>query len=230
MRILLVEDEDRIASFVTKGLAAHGYEVERVSTGADALRRAPEADLAILDLGLPDIDGLDVLTALRSTVTDLQVIVLTARGDVGDRVRGLERGADDYLSKPFAFEELLARIRARVRTLEQVDRRHLQHAGVRMDLLDRQVRVDGRRVELSGREFELLEAFLREPSRTLSRETLLSRVWGLEFDPRSNLVEVYVRYLRRKLGSGRIITVKGRGYRLAAEMREVSSSARDPDV
>jgi DNA-binding response OmpR family regulator len=215
MRVLLVEDEDRIASFVVKGLAAHGYEVERVSNGADALRRAPDADLAILDLGLPDIDGLDVLSALRSSAIDVQVIVLTARGDVDDRVRGLERGADDYLSKPFAFEELLARIRARVRTLEQGGRRQLAHHGVRMDLLRREVTVDGRRVELSAREFELLQAFLREPSQTLSRETLLSHVWGLEFDPRSNLVEVYVRYLRKKLGSGRIVTVKGLGYRLA---------------
>jgi DNA-binding response OmpR family regulator len=215
MKILLVEDEARIASFVMKGLAAHGYEVEHVTTGADALRRVSETDVAILDLGLPDMDGLDLLPALRSSSTDVQVIVLTARGDVDDRVRGLELGADDYLSKPFAFEELLARVRARIRTLEQGERRQLAHAGVRMDLLRREVAVDGRRVELSAREFDLLQAFLREPARTLSRETLLSQVWGLEFDPRSNLVEVYVRYLRRKLGRGRILTVKGHGYRLA---------------
>jgi DNA-binding response OmpR family regulator len=176
----------------------------------------------ILDLGLPDVDGLHVLSALREAREDVQVIVLTARRGVDDRVEGLEAGADDYLSKPFAFEELLARIRARVRTLERRDRSVLRWGSLEMDLLARGVSVEGRRVELSAREFELLEALLREPSATHTRESLLADVWGLTFDPRSNLVDVYVRYLRRKLGRDRIETVKGSGYRLAPERAGVS--------
>jgi two-component system copper resistance phosphate regulon response regulator CusR len=216
MKVLLVEDEERIVSFLRKGLSRHGYEVELAATGREALRRAGTADIVILDLGLPDMDGLDVLSALRTADVDAQVIVLTARGDVDDRVEGLERGADDYLAKPFAFEELLARIRARVRTLEERDRRVLYHADVRMDLLARRVTVADDPVDLSTREFAMLEAFLHDPSSVLSRPVLLSRVWGLEFDPQSNLVDVYVRTLRKKLGSHRIETVKGSGYRLAA--------------
>jgi DNA-binding response OmpR family regulator len=218
MNVLLVEDEERIASFLRKGLARHGYDVTVASTGREGIERAAAADVVILDLGLPDMDGLDVLSALRIAEVGAQVIVLTARGDVDDRVEGLERGADDYLAKPFAFEELLARIRARVRTLEERERRVLAHADVRMDLLRRRVTVEDVPVALSGREFALLEAFLRDPAAILSRSALLSRVWGLEFDPRSNLVEVYVRTLRKKLGADRIETVKGRGYRLAPSM------------
>jgi DNA-binding response OmpR family regulator len=145
------------------------------------------------------------------------VIVLTARDGVDDRVDGLEAGADDYLVKPFAFEELLARVRARVRARDQQPDRILRWGAVRMDRLARRVTVDGHRIDLSGREFELLEAFLQQPSEVHTREALLSSVWGLGFDPRSNLVDVYVRYLRRKLGPGRIETVKGAGYRLAPD-------------
>ena len=220
MRIILIEDEERIASFVMKGLRAHGYEVDHVQTGGEGLRRAAAADVVILDLGLPDVDGLEVLRLLRASSEEVQVIVLTARGELRDRVEGLERGADDYITKPFAFDELLARIRARVRTLEQVERRVLRHGGLVMDLLTRTVTLAGTEVALSGREFELLQALLREPGRPVSRQELLSRVWGLDFDPRSNLVEVYVRYLRRKLGADRIVTVKGAGYRLGAPSGE----------
>ena len=221
MRILVVEDEQRIAAFIVKGLTRQGYEVEHVRTGHEALQRAGRCDVVILDLGLPDVDGLHVLTALRAAQEDVQVIVLTARSGVDDRVEGLEAGADDYLSKPFAFEELLARIRARVRTLEQRHRSVLRWGSLQMDLLARRVSVDGRRVDLSAREFALLEALLRRPSETHTRESLLANVWGLAFDPRSNLVDVYVRYLRRKLGRDRIQTVKGAGYRLAPEPARV---------
>jgi DNA-binding response OmpR family regulator len=141
------------------------------------------------------------------------VIVLTARAELADRVHGLQRGADDYLVKPFAFEELLARIRARVRSLEQVERRHLSLDGIRMDLLDRKVSVDGRRVGLSARQFELLEVFLRSGGEVLTRDRLLEQVWGLDFDPGTNVVDVYVGYLRKKIGADRIETVRNRGYR-----------------
>ena len=217
MKILVVEDEERIATFLVKGLSREGYDLEHVKTGRDALERAGGSDLVILDLGLPDVDGLDVLTSLRAEREDVQVIVLTARDGVDDRVEGLEAGADDYLVKPFAFEELLARIRARVRAMDQQRHRILRWGAVRMDRLARRVTVDGRRIDLSAREFELLEAFLHQPSEIHTREALLASVWGLGFDPRSNLVDVYVRYLRRKLGSGRIETVKGFGYRLAPD-------------
>lgn len=217
MKVLVVEDEDKIASFIVKGLVAGGYETERVVTGAEALERAPDADVMVLDLGLPDLDGIDVLRRLREQDLETQVIVLTARAELADRVHGLEHGADDYLVKPFAFEELLARIRARVRTLEQVERRHLTVDGIRMDLLDRKVSVEGRRVDLSARQFSLLEMFLRSRGAILTRERLLEQVWGLSFDPGTNVVDVYVGYLRRKIGWDRIETVRNQGYRLRAE-------------
>jgi DNA-binding response OmpR family regulator len=215
VKVLVVEDEDKIASFVVKGLAAVGYETEHVATGAEAIERAPEADVMVLDLGLPDIDGIDVLRRIRERDLETQVIVLTARAELGDRVQGLELGADDYLVKPFAFEELLARIRARIRTIEQVERRHLHVDAIRMDLLERTVSVEGRRVDLSSRQFELLEVFLRAGNGVLSREQLLEQVWGLPFDPGTNIVDVYVGYLRRKIGAHRIETVRNQGYRLA---------------
>jgi DNA-binding response OmpR family regulator len=216
MRILVVEDERRIASFIVKGLSGAGYDTEHVTTGAEAIERAGDADVMILDLGLPDLDGIDVLERIRAQDLETQVIVLTARAELGDRVHGLERGADDYLVKPFAFEELLARIRARVRSLEQVERRHLRFDGIRMDLLARTVSVEGRRIDLSARQFELLEVLLRSAGTVLTREQLLDRVWGLPFDPGTNVVDVYIGYLRRKIGPDRIETVRSRGYRLVA--------------
>jgi two-component system, OmpR family, copper resistance phosphate regulon response regulator CusR len=214
MKVLVVEDEERIASFVVKGLTTVGYETEHVTTGAEALERAATADVIVLDLGLPDVDGMEVLRRIRRDGLDAQVIVLTARAELDDRIEGLELGADDYLVKPFAFEELLARIRARVRSLEQVERRHLRFDGIRMDLLERRVSVDGRAVDLSARQFELLEVLLRAEGDVLSREQLLEQVWGLEFDPGTNVVDVYIGYLRRKIGPERIETVRTRGYRL----------------
>jgi DNA-binding response OmpR family regulator len=217
MKVLVVEDEEKIASFIVKGLVGAGYETEHVATGAQAVERAPDADVMVLDLGLPDLDGIDVIQRIRERDLETQVIVLTARAELADRVHGLEGGADDYLVKPFAFEELLARIRARVRSLEQVERRHLSVDGIRMDLLDRKVSVDGHLVDLSARQFELLEVFLRSGGEILTRDQLLEQVWGLAFDPGTNVVDVYVGYLRRKIGAHRIETVRNRGYRLGVE-------------
>jgi DNA-binding response OmpR family regulator len=216
VRLLLVEDEDRIASFIRKGLSAAGYTVEHVTTGAEARARASsrEFDLAILDLGLPDVDGRDVLRSWRDLGLRLPVVILTARGEVQDRVEGLELGADDYLTKPFAFDELLARIRVRLRPQAGADATTVRFRDVELDLRTRRVTVRGRSIELAPREFGVLEAFLRNPGHVLSREQLLSRVWGYDFDPQSNLVDVYVGYLRKKLGDGYIETVRGAGYRL----------------
>jgi DNA-binding response OmpR family regulator len=216
MKILVVEDEDRIASFLSKGLRAAGYAVDRVANGRDAMAagRDPYLDLVVLDLGLPDMDGSIVLKDLREAGMKTPVIILTARGDVDDRVAGLDLGADDYLAKPFAFDELLARVRARLRRRGDGGGTGLRAGGIELDLLTRRASVGGRTVELTGREFTLLETLLRHPNQVLSREQLLSRVWGLSFDPGSNLVDVYVRYLRRKLGDGVIETVRGVGYRL----------------
>jgi DNA-binding response OmpR family regulator len=224
MKVLVVEDEAKIASFIVKGLAAAGYDAEHVTTGAAALERAAAADVMVLDLGLPDLDGIDVIEQLRGDGVDTQIIVLTARAELADRVTGLEHGADDYLVKPFAFEELLARIRARVRAIELVARRHLLVDGIRMDLLERKVSVDGRPVGMPARQFELLEVFLRAPGELLTREWLLAQVWGLAFDPGTNVVDVYVGYLRKKIGSTRIQTVRNGGYRLVARPRPLDQA------
>ena len=217
-RILIAEDEARIASFVAKGLRAAGLTPTTVSTGPEALAHATsgEHDLMVLDIGLPGLDGFAVLRALRAAGSSLPVIILTARSSVTDTVAGLEGGADDYMPKPFRFEELLARIRLRLRTeaAPNGEAAVLTHGGLSLDLRTRRALVDGREVDLSAREFALAEAFFRHPDQVLSREQLLSRVWGYDFDPGSNVVDVYVRYLRRKLGADSIETVRGMGYRL----------------
>jgi DNA-binding response OmpR family regulator len=220
VRLLVVEDEARIAAFLVKGLTAHGYAVDHARTAAEALSLTEDIEFAliVLDLRLPDADGLDVLRTLRSRGSDVPVVVLTARGDVGDRVEGLELGADDYLTKPFVFDELLARVRARLRGRRE-DQSTLVVGGVRLDLRTRRALVDDREVDLTTREFALLETFLRHPGQVLSREQLLSQVWGMSFDPGSNLVDVYVGYLRRKLGEGSVETIRGAGYRLVGDRR-----------
>jgi DNA-binding response OmpR family regulator len=214
VRLLVVEDEERVASFLGKGLRAHGYEVEWVRTGQDALRQAmdPEVALVILDLGLPDLDGLDVLAAMRERGSLVPVLVLSARGRVGDRVRGLNLGAHDYLGKPFAFEELLARVRANLRPRAAVPDGVLRGDGISIDLVRREATIGGRTVTLSARELSLLKAFVGHPRQVLSRQELLSMAWGMDFDPGTNLVDVYVGYLRRKLGEPVIQTVRGSGY------------------
>ena len=216
-QILIAEDEERIASFVAKGLRAAGYSPTAVRTGTEAIDLAStgEFDLLVLDLGLPDQDGFQVLSTIRGQGVTMPVIILTARSSVTDTVAGLEGGADDYMAKPFRFEELLARVRLRLRGESSGDGgATLNHDGLALDLRTRRATVLGREVDLSAREFTLAETFLRSPGQVLSREQLLSRVWGYDFDPGSNVVDVYVRYLRKKLGADRFETVRGMGYRL----------------
>jgi DNA-binding response OmpR family regulator len=215
-RILIAEDEDRISSFIDKGLRAAGYSTDVVANGNDALEVAMggSCDLVLLDVGLPGIDGFEVLRRLRERNTALPVIVLTARTSTSDTVAGLDGGANDYMPKPFKFDELLARIRLRLRDVGQAASTTLSSGSISLDLLTRRATVDGRTVDLSAREFALAEEFLQHPDQVLSREQLLSRVWGLDFDPGSNVVDVYVRYLRGKFGAERIETVRGMGYRL----------------
>ncbi|SDN49416.1 DNA-binding response regulator, OmpR family, contains REC and winged-helix (wHTH) domain [Actinomyces ruminicola] len=217
--VLIVEDEARIASFLTKGLKAAGFAPKVVDNGRDAIEMAllGDADIILLDVGLPDIDGFEVLERLRGQGVSTPVIMLTARSSVADRVAGLEGGADDYLPKPFSFDELVARIRLRLRPREAAPTEPgvLEHEDLALDIRKRRVRVDGNWVDLSAREFALAEMFMRHPGQVLSREQLLANVWGLDFDPGSNVVDVYVSYLRSKLGKDRLETVRGVGYRLS---------------
>ena len=215
-RILIVEDEARIASFLEKGLKANGFATEVAGDGEQALTlaRSENFDLLILDLGLPGRDGLDVLRELRERHGGLPVLILTARDSVRDTVVGLEGGADDYMTKPFRFEELLARVRVRLRGERATEPTVLRSGEAVLDLRTRQVVVEGKAVDLSAREFALAEVFFRHPGQVLSREQLLSQVWGYDFDPGSNVVDVYVGYLRKKLGRDSIVSVRGMGYRL----------------
>ena len=215
-RILIAEDEARIASFVEKGLRAAGFAVTVTADGRDALAQAQtgQFDLMILDVGLPGRDGFEILQTLRGEANPIAVIMLTARDSAADTLHGLEGGADDYMSKPFRFDELLARIRLRLKDAQPGPSGALQVRGLELDLKTRRISVDGTWHDLSGREFALAEEFLRHPDQVLSREQLLSRVWGLDFDPGSNVVEVYVRYVRAKIGADRIETIRGMGYRL----------------
>lgn len=230
-RILIVEDEARIASFIAKGLKAAGFESEQAVSGTQAIVQLANGsfDLVILDLGLPQMDGFEVLEKIRSGGDEIPVIILTARTSVEDTVQGLSSGAQDYMSKPFRVEELIARVKLRLKSQEeaaaassspgagweQPDR--LEHLGVVLDLPTRQASVDGEPVELSAREFALAEVLLDHPRQVLSREQLLDMVWDSAADTSSNVVDVYIRYLRNKLGSQRIVTVRGAGYRLATE-------------
>jgi DNA-binding response OmpR family regulator len=218
MNVLLVEDEPRIASFVERGLKAEGFTVQHAADGETGLALATDegVDLVVLDLMLPRLSGEQVLERLRARRPDVPVIILTARDAVEDRVRNLNAGADDYVTKPFSFAELLARIHARLRSRDQAQSVELEAGGVQLDLRSRTARLDGREVTLTAREFALLETFLRHPNQVLSQVQLMDRVWGYDFDPGSNVVEVYVGYLRRKLRKDLIETVRGAGYRLSA--------------
>nr|WP_222132318.1 response regulator transcription factor [Pseudonocardia sp. C8] len=214
---MIVEDEPNISSFLEKGLRANGFTPTVVADGESALAHAVGLgfDLVVLDIGLPRGDGFAVLRAMRQARVDTPVVILTARDTTRDTLTGLEGGADDYMTKPFEFAELLARIRLRLRDRERVgELTTLQLGDLALDLRTRQARVDGRTVDLTAREFVLLEMFLRHPGQVLSREQILSQVWGYDFDPGSNIVDVYVRALRRKLGAECITTVRGMGYRL----------------
>jgi DNA-binding response OmpR family regulator len=223
-RILIAEDEPRLSSFLEKGLRAAGHATTVCDDGnrAAAIARDDAFDLLILDIGLPGQDGFTVLRALRARGERMPVLILTARDEIADTVTGLDIGADDYVTKPFVFEELLARVRARLRAHEEKgpdargDAMILRAGGVELDVRTRRASAeDGdAEVELTAKEFSLLETFLRHPGQVLSREQLLSHVWGYDFDPGSNVVDVYVGYLRRKLGPRRFETVRGMGYRL----------------
>jgi DNA-binding response OmpR family regulator len=215
-KILIAEDEDRITSFLEKGLRANGFKTEVAPTGDEALRRArsEDFDLLILDLGLPGKDGIDVLRELRGEGRPLPVVILSARDRIGDTVSGLDWGADDYITKPFRFDELLARVRVRLRTERPYEPTVLEAGDAVLDLRTRQAIVAGKTVDLSAREFALAEVFFRHPGQVLGREQLLSQVWGYDYDPSSNIIDVYVGYLRRKLGRNRIESVRGLGYRL----------------
>src|SRR5690625_3471661 len=218
-QILIAEDEVGISSFITKGLRAAGYASTAVTTGQEALVLAQGGDfqLLVLDIGLPDMDGFTVLRRLRATGSTMPVIILTARTSVDDTVAGLEGGADDYMPKPFRFEELLARIRLRLRGPDSggQDATQLSYGDLSLDLRTRHATVDGREVELSAREFSLAETFLSHPGQVLSREQLLDRVWGYDFDPGADVLDVDGLFRRSKQGPECIVSVLGVGNRLA---------------
>jgi DNA-binding response OmpR family regulator len=213
-RLLLAEDDAGILEPLARALTREGHEVDAVTDGQAAEREAlgDGHDLLILDLGLPGRDGMDVLRELRATGHRLPVLILSARDDT---VTGLDLGADDYMTKPFRFDELLARVRARLRTDGTAEETILRAGDLALDLRTRRAAIGGATIELSAREFTMLEVFLRHAGQVLSREQLLSHVWGYDYDPGSNVVDVYVGYLRRKLGHDRIETVRGMGYALA---------------
>lgn len=213
--ILVIEDEARIRSFLRRGLQAEGYSVLEAVDGHDGLQLAvgTAVDLVVLDLMLPKMVGEEVLIEIRRVKPELPVIVLTAKDSVADRVANLDAGADDYVTKPFSLTELLARIRANLRPRGQSTSTALTVGRVSLDLLTRRARLGDREVDLTAREFTLLETFMRHPDQILSEFQLLDLVWGYDFDPGSNVVEVYVGYVRKKLAADVIVTVRGAGYR-----------------
>ena len=224
MRILVVEDERKVAAFVRQGLVEEGHVVEVAADGEaalDAVAGGPPFDLVVLDVMLPKRDGLSVLRTLRARRVQAPVLLLTARDGVADKVAGLDAGADDYLAKPFAFEELLARVRALLRRGRGAAEPVLRLEDLSLDPATRLVVRGGRRISLTAREYALLEYFLRNTGRVLTRPMITQHVWGMDFDPESNIVDVYVGYLRRKIdtdGEPRLLqTVRGAGYSLSAE-------------
>ncbi len=223
MRILVVEDEEKVASFIRKGLEQMAYGVEIAGNGEEALALATAArfDAIILDVMLPGQDGLSVVRELRRRGSDVPVLALTARGTLEDRVAGLDSGCDDYLPKPFAFEELLARLRALLRRGAVARVPRLTYAGLALDPATRAVSRDGKPIELTNKEFALLELMMRRPGQVLTRTTLLESVWGYDFDSTSNVLEVYMNFLRKKMDHGfskkLLHTVRGVGYVLRDE-------------
>ena len=220
-RILIAEDEPRIAAFLEKCLKVNGFTTAVVKDGHEAVLVADsnDFDLLILDIGLPGKDGWMVLEELRGRGESLPIIILSARDDVSDRVVGLEGGADDYMTKPFRFEELLARVRVQLRNNRLPtgnEEMVLRVGNVFLNLHTRKVWVNEREVELSNREFNLLETFLRHPGQVMSRDQLLNHVWGYDYELEFNIVNVYVGHLRKKLGNDLIKTVRSMGYRLQA--------------
>ena len=217
MRILVVDDDPEIVSFVRRGLAYEGYKVDTAADGSEALAKAreKEPDLVILDIMMPGIDGLEVSKRLRQG-SDVPILMLTAKGTVADKVTGLESGADDYLIKPFAFDELLARVRALLRRHQPREEETLRFSDLSLNTATREVRRGNDPIELTAQEFDLLELFIRHPRQVLKRDLIYERVWGYDFEGESNVIEVYIRYLRSKLevrDKPRLIhTVRGVGY------------------
>ena len=220
MRILVIEDEPRILGFLARGLEGEGFSVDCAQTGAQALRRALHAayDLVLLDLLLPGVDGLSILRELNRTRPELPVVIVSARSDLPTKLRGFGLGAADYVSKPFSFDELLARIRVQLRRPANGDDGHVVRAGgLALDLARREVQLGHVTAQLSDREFRVLHHLVEHQGEVISRERLLSEVWGFHFDPRSNVVEVCIRRLRKKLGADAPIeTIRHAGYRVTA--------------
>ncbi len=219
--VMLVEDDRTIGEPLSRALSSAGHRVHWVTTGHDAEVDVFDVlpDIVLLDLGLPDVDGIEVCRRIRQSHPDTPILMLTARREEMDVVEGLDAGAVDYVTKPFSFDELAARVRAHLRAPTQAQPTRLEGLGIQLDLLTRRVTRDGHEVALSTKEFDLLAYFLRHPANVLSREQILSAVWGYSHDPGTNIVEVYVSYLRRKLGRpgspAPIVTVRSVGYRLA---------------
>ena len=223
MRILIIEDDSPLVSFIRKGLEAEHYAVDVASTGESGSGMALELDydLLILDLNLPDIDGVSILKSLRQRKPSLPVMVLTARSAVEERVRCLDGGADDYVVKPFSFLELSARIRALLRRSPAISESVITIRDLRLDRIERKVERSGHRIELTTKEFALLEYLMRNAGRRLTRAMIIEHVWNLTFDSTTNVVDVYINYLRRKVDDGYsphlIHTVRGVGYQLSPE-------------
>ena len=219
MRILIIEDDEAIARVLQRGLRAHGHQTVLAETGEDGVLLSTDetVELTILDISLPGLNGHQVLERIRSSRPRLPVLMLTARADLDSKVKALNAGADDYLTKPFAFEELLARIHAVTRRLDQPESSQIRAGQLRLDLLAQRAWRGDELVELTAREFALLKYFMRHPNQVLSRQQILDSVWEYDFDPESNIVDVYVRYLRNKIDAPNhpslIITVRGAGYR-----------------
>ncbi len=215
MNVLVVQDDPQIASFIKRGLEAEGFAVRTTCDGAEGLQLSTSLgfDLIVLDLSLPTVAGDEILTKLRSSGSAVPVIVLTAQDAVSDPVATLNAGADDYLTRPYDFEELVARIRARLRSADQTGSATVSHGRVTIDVMTREVHIGERSVELSAREFALLETLMHHAGQVLSQPQLLNQVWGYDRDTSSNVVEVYVGYIRKKLDRDVVETVRGAGYR-----------------
>ena len=229
MRILVVEDESRIADFLSRGLVSAGYAVDVAATGGSAIDmiHSTDYDLVILDLGLPDVDGLTVLQKIRNRKVSPPVLILSARDAVDDRVKGLEGGADDYLVKPFAFVELLARVRVLLRRGQPTPEK-LQVGDLSLDCIRRKVSRDGENIELAPKEFSILEYLMRNRGRPLSRTMIVEHVWDMDYDGLTNIVDVYIRHLRSKIDDKwpqkMIQTVRGIGYMLDAPERSAEKT------
>lgn len=235
MNIVIVEDDAKIVSFLAKGLKAEGYATVAISDGDEALSKVPsmsnDIDLVLLDLSLPGTDGKKVLSSWRANNFNKPVIILTARDDTKDKIEGLDAGANDYVTKPFSFVELLARIRAALRGVDQGSSTVLQVLDLTLDLVTKVAWRDGARIDLAPKEWALLELFMRNPNQVLSRMQILNHVWDYSFDPGSNIVDVYIGYLRKKINiAGKIEllqTVRGAGYRFLQAQYQVPPKKLD---